>query len=115
MTAIETAIKEAVEKGGYIYKGSADFQFAGNYKGCIFWRNESGSYIEILPFEKILLDPFFWQALGKAREWPAFLPYGGFDAFEEYMEITGWKAQWHRFIDHLAEGKDAESFFSALT
>jgi hypothetical protein len=25
-----------------------------------------------------------------------------------------WKKFWHRFIDHLAEGKDAESFFQAL-
>ena len=34
------------------------------------------------------LDPLFWQALATAR--------------------------WHRFIDHLAEGKDAESFFENL-
>jgi hypothetical protein len=25
-----------------------------------------------------------------------------------------WKKFWHRFIGHLAEGKDAESFFQTL-
>jgi hypothetical protein len=38
-----------------------------------------------------IISPSFWQALGKARGWP---PY--------------------RLIDHLANGKDAESFFKEL-
>ena len=25
-----------------------------------------------------------------------------------------WEYEWHRFIDHLADGKDAESFFALL-
>jgi hypothetical protein len=25
-----------------------------------------------------------------------------------------WIDHWHRFIDHLAEGKDAESFFASI-
>lgn len=36
---------------------------------------------------------------------------------KEYLRIEmneNWKKKWHRFIDHLAEGKDPESFFSNL-
>jgi hypothetical protein len=70
------------------------------------------------------LDPLFWQSLGKAMGWgtarlvepdilwltdkeirPDFLPEIVLDEREE------WKEQWHRLIDHLAEGKNAESFF----
>lgn len=46
----------------------------------------------------ILLDPLFWQALGQAQEW-----------FE-----NSWSDEWHNLIDHLAEGKDIDSFFNEL-
>jgi hypothetical protein len=28
--------------------------------------------------------------------------------------VQEWLMFWHRFIDHLAEGKNAESFFASL-
>jgi hypothetical protein len=43
-----------------------------------------------------LQDPTFWKALGKARSW---------------QDIGAWLFHWHRFIDHIAFGKDVESFF----
>lgn len=54
------------------------------------------------------LQPSFWQALGKSLGW-----------VEMYSEAEGgrietWPDYWHGFIDHLAEGKDAESFFNEL-
>ena len=45
-----------------------------------------------------LQDPTFWKALGKARSWQA----------------GAWLFHWHRFIDHIAFGKDVESFFYNL-
>jgi hypothetical protein len=30
------------------------------------------------------------------------------------VEAVTWLTEWHRFIDHLAKGKDAESFFKEL-
>ena len=51
----------------------------------------------------ILLDNLFWQALGKAEGW---------GNQEEFHSI--WKYHWHSFIDHLAEGKDIDSFFNNL-
>jgi hypothetical protein len=60
------------------------------------------------------LDPSFWQALGKARGWPTFSPTGYFDNYEDDLEDFSWKVHWHHFIDHLANGKDAERFFEKL-
>ena len=46
-----------------------------------------------------LYDRAFWEALGKARNW---------------QDTGAWLFHWHRFIDHIAFGKDVESFFSNL-
>lgn len=58
-----------------------------------------------LNYEKILLDPLFWQALEKALEWeddPTICP------------VPPCKMYWHSFIDHLASNKDPNSFFADL-
>lgn len=75
---------------------------------------------------EVVLDQFFWQTLGKARGWERD-PYSSDPEttfttvlVEPYAQprtevITEvWLINWHRFIDHLAEGKDAESFFQQL-
>jgi hypothetical protein len=46
-----------------------------------------------------LHDPDFWKALATARKW---------------TDVNAWRFHWHRFIDHLADGGDVESFFGAL-
>lgn len=56
------------------------------------------------------LNPLFWQSLGKALGWCYHEP-----AFENCVctgQTIGY--YWHRFIDHLAEGKSAEDFFTEL-
>lgn len=60
-------------------------------------------------YPKILLDPLFWQALGKVERWNSMQvnAHGG----REYHE---WLYQWHKFIEHIAEGKDIDSFFTNL-
>lgn len=62
--------------------------------------------------EKFLLDPLFWQALGKAMGWKPNDPNIS-HATQSGMERCS-ICLWHRFISHLAEGKDAESFFNEL-
>ncbi len=65
------------------------------------WKYEDmiSTYYAPLP-----LSRSFWQALGKN------LGQGDFKT-----ETKGsWKHNWHMFIDHLAEGKDADSFFKEL-
>lgn len=84
------------------------------------WYAPSMNWFSSTPDERklmtkgVLLDPLFWQALGKALEWPKYSEYGGFTADEEPREIESWLAHWHLFIDHLASGKDVDSFFKEL-
>lgn len=70
-------------------------------------------------------SPAFWQALGKARGWgeQACLEHGFNGRFDDYhrdcgkcmgKEYKGYVYQMHCFIDHLADGKDADSFFQNL-
>lgn len=100
MNHIEQAIKEAVEKGGYYF-----------FPGLL---NEK---IQDYHHPQIFLDPLFWQALGKVRGWGAGRDFAVGTGTPEYSDwITGhsWGWYWHRFIDHLAENKSAESFFATL-
>ncbi|HVB33734.1 MAG TPA: hypothetical protein VNJ52_05090 [Patescibacteria group bacterium] len=53
----------------------------------------------------VFLDPSFWQSLGKALGWGE----------NDTAHRNEWISRWHDFIDHLAEGKSAESFFETLT
>lgn len=73
----------------------------------------------------VFLDPLFWQALGKAMRWKEIYcksgcgcPYPSGNGSHEFgCEWDGdnqWKYEWHRFIDHLDEGNDADSFFTSL-
>lgn len=56
---------------------------------------------------QILLDPLFWQSLGKAMGWEDVELWK-----QNKASLFDWNYQWHRFIDHLAEGKSIESYFS---
>ncbi len=87
------AIRDAVEKGGY--KTTLTLLELNTGAGKHF----------------ALLDRTFWQALGKARGWR-----DEEDSCESSscQHCHGYMMKWHRFIDHLAEGKDAESFFATL-
>lgn len=115
---IDQAIQKAVEYG-WITDGSCAL------KGTWIARHEQ---------MRAILDPLFWQALGKSMDWEK----------EEYHENDGievmavgrhecnnkcisrmnyygfewkgqvWLFQWHRMIDHLAEGGTIESFFKKL-
>ncbi len=97
-----------------------------------------------LSYREISTDPLFWQALGKAEGWgvtsrkilkicPECKGYGytvtendqSMDCYEcgnsgkvhdTKLENIGntWLNHWHRFIDHLAEGKDADGFFNEI-
>ena len=59
----------------------------------------AGNALPMRALTEHLHDPAFWKALGKARNW---------------QDTGAWLFHWHRFIDHIAFGKDVESFFSSL-
>lgn len=63
-------------------------------------------------YSEMYLDPLFWQALGKAEGW-------GQKHDMEYDDdgitpIPDWQYNWHRYIDHLIEGRDPEEFWKEL-
>lgn len=69
-------------------------------------------------FSRIFLDHLFWQSLGKAMGWDCVddddRGYTWMDGHDDEEIREKWRNEWHRFIDHLAEGKTAESFFETL-
>ena len=105
---IQETIKKAIE-GGYINP----FQWMEN---LIFLRYRGmGKNAEREVFLRyIFLDPDFWKCLGKAIGWEImYRPYKS-GSTRNFDAIQGWLYQWHRFIDHLAEGGTAEEFFKEL-
>ena len=64
------------------------------------------------------LDPLFWQALGKQQGWREDKSKVSVetDLGELHTRVVygGYLSYWHQFIDHLASGKDADSFFNEL-
>lgn len=58
---------------------------------------------------QIVMSPLFWQALGKGLGWEDMIHYD--DGVDEPVWLTKQK----ELIDHLAEGKDIESFFKTIT
>ena len=67
--------------------------------------NEPKELGEML-YAEIFLDPLFWQSLGKAMGWR--------QDEDQWGDRAEWVSQWHRFIDHIADGGSAESFFENL-
>ncbi len=54
---------------------------------------------------KPLLDPLFWQSLGKALNWKID---------KSRVGLHEWKIRWHEFTEHLINGGEAEKFFNQL-
>jgi hypothetical protein len=68
--------------------------------------DEYGESVNKLPYGAILLSPNFWQALGKGCGWKEY--------WAGNSGITTWLENWHRFIDHLAQGGTPDEFFNEL-
>jgi len=119
---MENAIKKSIE-GGYS------------------WEQRKNALDTIKATSDILLDPLFWQALGKQQGWGRDYfheddgkTYWDFDyhcplcgAIEtntedgcpedcryDVAEIISWQYEWHNFIDHIAQGGNIDEFFNNL-
>ena len=108
---IEQTIKKAIKGGWNMGLVGDDFSLSftkvmegkANYT---IKKDDGYTFYEDVPVSRIFLDPKFWQALGKAMGW-------GEDTTDESGRYK-WHWKWVEFIDHLAEGKDAESYFKQL-
>ena len=61
--------------------------------------------------DKVLLDPLFWQSLGRSMGWNKI--DGKTDIIYCHKEKE-WQGYWHKMIDHLVEGGSVEGFFEKL-
>lgn len=134
MTHIEQAIRDAVEKGGYKqhtgYANDEIRRIEVEYGRVLIHvcpgpehNDDACGPRQMNYLSNILLDPLFWQALGKARGWSSdknlIVTLESYDTgpthlLHSSMEAGYWRFYWLRFIEHLADGKDAESFFASL-
>lgn len=115
MTYTEQAIQKAIE-GGYWPSNRekvSPVRIDMMRSNLSFALNSEGGFV----CSSLFLDPLFWQSLGKSLGWKIHKTFYHFSSKGLRSEINPkpeWKRRWHRFIDHLAEGKDAESFFESL-
>jgi hypothetical protein len=120
---IEQAIQKAIEGGFGFYKYRQNILIKVAHHRIFPDISNVGIEITITEFdiyrkktslqrfeiEQFLLDPLFWQALGKAMGWDAI------DALDaDIITMPTWQSQWHRMIDHLADRGTIESLFEKL-
>lgn len=113
---MKEAIQKAIE-GGYKVSGYGGNTLLGVYDS----KNVSWQFITT--------QPLFWQSLGKALGWKFSLYHRWVnqkctdckaDMKDTPLRDTcfsrspEWKYHWHRFINHLAEGKEVDEFFKEL-
>ena len=103
MTHIEQAITDAVAQG-------YDPQLEQIPEAAGF----SSIQIAVAMKSDVFLDPAFWQALGRARRWTIDEDFKHWQGTVAEWKARYWRTHWHNFIDHLAVGSDAESFFGQL-
>lgn len=68
----------------------------------------------VYPIYSLFVDPLFWQALCKENLFGNLKIFINTWRRDGPRTLPAWHYQMHRFIDHLAEGKDADSFFDTL-
>ncbi len=123
MTAIESAISEAMSNGWEPWPTKPvpnQFTLQNLDQERIAIYDAHGERHSTLYKRRAFLDPRFWQALGKAKGWSTkgatsivWLDDGR--TGECINEAAGqWLFEMHCFIDHLVDGRDIESFFADL-
>lgn len=121
---MKEAIQKAIEGG---YKLPKDYVFVYH----------SGSHINSFLDEyrkDFLLDPLFWQCLGKAMGWEKYvcdecgstlqattsistyrrLCSENSDHWDNGGSEESYKYYWYSLIDHIADGGDIDTFFNNL-
>lgn len=119
---IKQAIEKAIEGG---WKSNVKWKINGERDRWWVTGGE-GSAAVMIYLEKILLDPLFWQALGKTEGWEEERTYcirgcGCIKGVKERHKPCVWgtvEAQWkhemHRMVSAIIEGKTIEEFIKSL-
>lgn len=118
-------IKEAIEKaiaGGWRNPlwPNLDFTIGKEMKGTLpnelgvlaMWNtNRSSFHISLV---EAVLDPTFWQALGKSEGWNTLTETGDYSYQQEPRLQETWLYHMHHMIDHIADGGTINSFIETL-
>jgi hypothetical protein len=81
-------------------------------RGSLGSFNELGNATTQWEYEYYLLDREFWQYLAKAQSWKGSEVESA-ESAKLAVQSVGLH-YWHRFIRHVARGKDAESFVRSI-
>ena len=121
---IKQTIEKAIE-GGWKNLGT----------GLDLKNNPPDRYFTDADINSALLDPSFWQFLGKSMGWDKHdwigiryttcdtcgVPRSGFgqpihvgDKIKVPKKCIKWKLKWHKLIDHLARKGTPESYFKEI-
>ena len=103
-------IREAIHKAtetGYHINGSDGMEtsYEGASNEYSAWTRKDNASTFVITVEETFLDPTFWQSLGRALESRQDL---GLSYDQRWIHL------WHRFVDHLAQGRSPASFFENL-
>ena len=117
---IPEAVDKAVEGGYHIYGSDGmDTGYEGATNDYSAWTRKDNDSSFLVPTEETLLDPKFWQALGRALGWSEVcdLTITCVHGHEECRQYHGyyWMYQWHCFIQAIADGNTPDAFFAHLT
>lgn len=114
------AIKLAIEKGGWKYQLTdipvfEEFSSRSQSGWSVYSEHQGVKLQKGLNVSEIILDPLFWQALGKALGWGSSNKCATCgDGIVSHGFMWDWQMEWHRFIDWIADGKDVDLFFKDL-
>lgn len=105
---MEKAIKLAIEKGGFQYEG---------LDGKMRIPRSLEFVLENFDLDSLILDPLFWQALGKACGWEGsgrlLMPTSTVDQNYNHL-ITIWEYHALRFFEIKLTNGNEEVFWSNL-
>lgn len=105
------AIEDAV-KGGWRVFAPSDIPIkisATSTWPIVHGTSPSGVH-KLWPLASALLDPQFWQCLGKQRGWGDTELHQNSDPYP----IGWWILRWHTLIDHLGTGGSIEDYFKSI-
>lgn len=107
---IKDSIPKAIEGGWKPQYVECTHKIMADETGCPFGKHYP-------PIHEILLDPSFWQALGKSEGWEVYKTGRSFyiGANVYHRNNPKWKYRMHDFIDNLAQGQDIETAFDNAT
>ena len=94
---IETFIKKAI-KGGWKHEDKETL-WEPNHNHCITMRGKDNA--DVVPIEKIVLDPLAWQAVGKVET-------------EEFLAEEYGRVKMLQMTQALIDGKSIEEYIETL-